>query len=470
MSRIVNLGETGTSHHSEATAAQQVDSNLPGMHLIWSDSAMCEFFNQHVMPTIWPGHKVASVDQQNMNWKPGKRCVALYELELEDSAPVPQLRVSVMLDRNGRKLADAYEKHYGNGPKIANGALRPALHLPAQGCVIELFPNDWVLTTLPQAVSLDRVLPIIAAAQRPKTDPGKLDCEISVLRYKPHKRCVLSYNVQKLDSDGHEEIIGKVYGRSKRAVEAFSTHQKLHAAAASAEGLKIPQPLAFEESLNLVLMERIHGPSMKACLHDGADPDLMARTAAVTLSALHGLPFDGRTVGTIHEKLEHMQGSIDRVRQIDPDLASRIEDMLGRIGKLKDRFKDPRLRLIHGAFRPAHLVVGSGEVALIDLDGAGLGDPAIDVGDFMAKERTKGQLMDEGRTASRTNSFLTEYQVHSGADDALIERAHLYCAMIFIGRSVRECLHAPNHRPDATQFSRSNVFLKEAAECLNLLG
>jgi aminoglycoside phosphotransferase (APT) family kinase protein len=448
----------------------QADPKLPGMHLIWSDSAMCEFFNRHVMPAIWPGNKVASVNQQNMNWKPGKRCVALYELNLEDGAPLPKLRVSFMLDRNSRKLADSYEKHYGDGPKLANGTPLPALHLPDLGCVIETFPHDWALTTLPQAVSLDRVLPIVASTQKPISEPGELDCEISVLRYKPHKRCVLSYKVRRPGVAGSEEIIAKVYGRSKKAVAAYSTHQKLEAAAASAEGLVIPRPLAFEETLNLVLMERIHGPSMKDCLHDGADPDLMARTAAVSLATLHSLKFDGRSVGTMHEKLEHMDSSVDRVRQISPEMASRIEAMFSRIRKLMERFKSPRLRLIHGAFRPAHMVVGTGEVALIDLDGAGLGDPAIDVGDFMAKERTKGQLMEIGGAASRTDSFLNEYQARSGADAALAERAHLYCAMIFIGRSVRECLHAPTHCPDANEFSRSNVFLKEAAECLNLLG
>ena len=172
----------------------------------------------------------------------------------------------------------------------------------------------------------------------------------------------------------------------------------------------------------------------------------------------------------MHNKLKHLLGSVDRVHLIAPDLALRIEAMLDRIGRLVDQFESPRLCLIHGAFRPAHLIVGSGDVALIDLDGAGLGDPAIDVGDFMAKDRTKAQLMGEDRVTGLSECFLGEYQARVGADSGLVERAHVYCAMIFIGRSVRECLHAPHHCRDATQSSRSNVFLMEAAGCLSLPG
>ncbi len=459
MSKPTGLGEM---------SSQERDPNLPFMHLLWSDSKMVEFFNREVFPEVWPGHKIASVAQESMTWRPGKRCAAVYELRSDDPAETPPLRTVISFDQDDSKLGDAFADNYGPDFEMSGEGPLPGLFLPDHCCLVEFFPHDCMLPSLANATELGEMLPFIAAALGDGGDPHQWDCQISALRYRPHHRCVLLYSVQTPESDERREVIGKLYRKAAKAKKAFASNLALHEAAAG-HSLIIPEPFMFVEELNLVLMECVRGPTMKELFRKTSDNEWMVRTAAAAVATLHSLPYEGGDVRSVQSELTRVRRNAEPLHLVASELAGQLDDVLDRIARLADRLACPRPCVIHGALRPAHLIVVVDDVALIDLDGVGLGDPAFDLAEFMSKCMTQAQISNEDARAGLSEYFLAEYHARVGTDEGLADRVRIICGLTFVTRAIRSFLRAPHRYANEPQSSRPVKYLKEAAACLDRL-
>ncbi len=453
---------------AEVTAMPSLDPSLPFVHLVWADSELTRFFNRHVLPVVRPGREVVAVKQQFVHWTPGRKCTALYELQLDDPAEKSPLRAVVSFDQDDRKLKDAYERHHGRGSEISGNDPPPALSLPDYRCLVEVFPRDWMLPSLARAMSPDEMFPILTAALGDDAEPHRWRCEVSELGYRPHSRAVLLYSVQGPKLDDRREFIGKVHRKATRAAKTFANHRQIHALAADRE-LVIPEPLVFAESLNLMLMERARGTLLHGLLLEPTEARPAAetvRTAARALATFHTLPFEGRDARSLPRRLIRLRQRVAALHVVDPDLAPRVETMLDRIERLSGQFECARPCLIHGDFTPHQLIVTDGGTALVDFDGVGLGDPAIDVGSFMAKCRTMDRLLGKECSSGTSEQFLSEYQSCTGAGSELAERARVCCGWKLLSNAVHEYLKAPGRHTHASRSSLHAILLEEVAGCL----
>ena len=440
------------------------DPKPPFVHLARSDVQMTEFFNRHVLPMVWPGHEVAAVDLQRLFWTPGQERAALYELRFGAPTEAP-VQAVVTFAEGKRALAKVYARHYSGDATSSDKRPRPALFLPDHRCLVEFFPNDWRLPSLARLTSPGEMLPILVAALGNEAEPHQWRCDVSVLKYRPHNRCVLLYKVRAPDSDDRREVVGKVYKNATKAAKTYAKQRRLHAAAAD-RGLTIPRPLALVDELNLVLMDRVRGASMQNLLHMNADPEPMARTAAAALATLHSLPFEGSDVRGFPHLLMRYRKQVDCLRLVAPDLAAEIDNLVSRIERWEGECAPVAPCLIHGDYTLDQLLLGDGGVAIVDLDSIGPGDPAIDVGSFMAKCRTNAQLMGEKR-AELPEYFLAEYLARAGAGSGFAERAQVYCSLKFVRKAVRAFLSKPHRYARSPISSLPAILLKEAARHLS---
>ncbi len=67
-----------------------------------------------------------------------------------------------------------------------------------------------------------------------------------------------------------------------------------------------------------------------------------------------------------------------------PGLERRVAGLVDRIESRLGTLRAEPLCLIHGDFKPSQLLVAGERPALVDLDRACLGDPALDLGNFLA--------------------------------------------------------------------------------------
>jgi len=101
----------------------------------------------------------------------------------------------------------------------------------------------------------------------------------------------------------------------------------------------------------------------------------------------------------------------------------------------------------------------------VDYDMASLGDPAIDVGNFMAQFIKYALSAGLSHLRQSAPSFLAAYQARS-ARDGLTERARLFQALSLVRLAVREFRKSPRSYARKGQSSRPVLLLREAAACL----
>jgi aminoglycoside phosphotransferase (APT) family kinase protein len=105
-----------------------------------------------------------------------------------------------------------------------------------------------------------------------------------------------------------------------------------------------------------------------------------------------------------------------------------ITDTLERARSAYDRLPSESPTFTHGDFKADHLWVSRGGLTLLDFGSCALGDPALDIGKFLADLQWWSAL--SGRaSASAQRAFLASYATGS---EARLLRARVYEALFLV--------------------------------------
>lgn len=232
---------------------------------------------------------------------------------------------------------------------------------------------------------VDHRLPTLAAALDPDQARDALarDCaalahrppvaDIRVLRHRRGRRCLLRYGF----ADGTPAVIGKLTckGVHKRSL-AVQTRLFAH-------GFAVPEPLGPVPTLGLWLQREVDGRPLQVMLREPAAVRAAARSAAL-LAALHRLPGEAAPPWTIADELAVLDERLADLGRVRPDLAARAHRLLEACHQAAHRLPPARTCGIHRDFYPEQVLVADAELHLVDLDLYSRGDPALDVGNFIA--------------------------------------------------------------------------------------
>jgi len=278
--------------------------------------------------------------------------------------------------------------------------------------------------TDPFGITDDPSLPFLAQALDPlkvqhhleKLDPppgkdGQLSVQaIQVLRYKPGKRCLIEYH---LEHSRVEEIslIGKVRAKGLDH-STYRFIQQLWAAGFgpdSPDGIYVPEPIGVLPELGMWLQRRASGVSAGRLL-EGPDGVALARRIAAAAHKLHTAAVHPTRRHTMADELRILHARLQQVIELHPEWAGRIERLLVACDCLGASTPAPDLRGIHRDFYPDQVLVDGEHLYLLDFDMYSLGDPGLDIGNFVA-HMTEHALRTTGDPAAL-----------SDREDALVER------------------------------------------------
>jgi aminoglycoside phosphotransferase (APT) family kinase protein len=151
-------------------------------------------------------------------------------------------------------------------------------------------------------------------------------------------------------------------------------------AASRPHGLRTPRLLAACDAHHLLLLEWLPGHTLTALLAAHPDDTAIVHAAGAALATLHQSAPPDLPPGDPPAALEPAVAAISAIAPAEAARAAHLAEAIGAAL----RAVDPPRRLIHGDLYADQMLVHNGDMALIDFDNAALGDPAADLGAWIA--------------------------------------------------------------------------------------
>jgi aminoglycoside phosphotransferase (APT) family kinase protein len=289
---------------------------------------------------------------------------------------------------------------------------------------------------LARALDRDHMSPRIAA-----WTGSPLVATPELVRLKPGRRALISYDV--VDANGAEcRYLGKLrFSRPDRKTPA--RHARLRRAGLDERSdTAVPRAIVPDDLMPIWLMEQVPGRR----LADLMSPEcglVPFRQTGQALARLHGSGVWTEAVWSYADEIAVLDKALAKASEGCPALASRLAELRADANLLATRLAPVPNVLLHRDFYFDQLLIDGERVWLLDLDCAALGDPAVDLGNFLAHLIEYGmRRFGDGRALQRhMDSFIDGYaKVREPGDSDRIE----ILTLISLCRHVNICRDFPD--------------------------
>jgi hypothetical protein len=282
------------------------------------------------------------------------------------------------------------------------------------------------LPALPVALDAAAVAPRLAHALAESADARLVELhDIRLTRHKAGRRCLIEYDVT-LTRGGRREsvtMIGKM--RAKGADRAtHDLHLALRAAGfceANQAGVAVPEPLGLLPELGMWLQRKVPG-QLATDLLPKADGVALATRIAVTAHTFYGAPVPPQRTHTLADELRILRERLGALADAQPQWRARLTGILQGCERLAATLPVSAPRGIHRDFYPDQVLVNDERLYLIDLDLFCLGDPALDIGNFLGhmREYALRVMHDPQAMAAQEAALRREFCARSGINPVAV--------------------------------------------------
>jgi aminoglycoside phosphotransferase (APT) family kinase protein len=438
------------------TSREKIDP-FPDHSLAPPDGPDPEWLRERLAECIWRDDEIpcrlASIEVRRRR-KSHRGTTTLYNLAFDRSAneSVEQLYIGYEIP------PDALDAEYRSA--ISEITLAPVLgravvRVPEANLLLLAYPNDRRMR-VPGDDALRACIGRVATGLANRGHRRKSLCRVkeasfNVLRYVPGQRLTLRC-CGSLETDrGLEEPFAFVAKQFRKPNVAKALHRSLVALDkhfSVSHAVWLPRPVGFDEETGLVVMEELPGQDLMEALGEVDISDTMWG-AGQMLAAFHQSPLLVRKSVSVKGKIQDVRDVSKKIEKYLPAAVPRLSACFARCLSVRWTDDVPKV-LLHGAFRPQHVFVHDGRLAMIDIDGMCVGHPAHDIAHFLsalyyleAQER-----LTAADRAVAVGRFLEGYSAR--APWQLQPAAVLWCtAVLLVYKQARKyVLHAHENREE----------------------
>jgi aminoglycoside phosphotransferase (APT) family kinase protein len=251
------------------------------------------------------------------------------------------------------------------------------------------FPHDPDLPTLPQALDpvamtavLGRLVPGVGRQR------GLARCRVQVVHHPREGACVLRYELFPGAAGAaelrHRVVYAKVSPDAEATRRAADALRAVGSAGVPAGRLRLPRLLGVDPALHLHLLDAVPGGALVP-RERGADvPTVGVLAAGRALAALHAghprWPLEARR----GDDLSRLRADLAVVARVWPAVAAEVSRAVAPAVRAAESSTPAPAVVCHGDLTPSQVLLHDTGTALLDLEGAAWGEPASDVGRFLA--------------------------------------------------------------------------------------
>jgi thiamine kinase-like enzyme len=235
------------------------------------------------------------------------------------------------------------------------------------------------------------------------------------VRRRPGSRHVVAYRlVLGHESTGKQsslDLIGKrdtAHGAGKAAKEYVAMQLLWDAGFGQDDRLKIPRPLHHFPDLQMILQEKARGVRFRSYLGQDSDSSLgHARMAGLWLAKLHNLSVSPPCTCSPEAEIASLHMFVAALSRDCPQLAGELQACAVTAEQNFLRLPEIRATFVHGDFHPDHIFVSKDLVTVIDFERFCIGDPARDLGSFIAHMRITARF--SGKSLAAVNHEIAAF-------------------------------------------------------------
>ena len=285
----------------------------------------------------------------------------------------------------------------------------------------------------------DPAMPFLSAALDPaeaerKLDERLLDGEarvslngVRLVRHKPGRRCLIEYDVELRLPGGHREemtLLGKSRARGLDC-KGYRVQRALREARfdENSSHFCVPETFGVIPEFHMWLQRKVPGVPATGLLAKPEGEDL-ARTISSLSDALHRAGITPlRSTHAVADELRILRERLSKLAAEQPQLGPRLERLLVCCEHLGAQMPQPGTSGIHRDFYPDQVLVDGERLYLLDLDLYCEGDPALDIGNFLAHLTEYGlrELGDPAALGGREEAMEDEFlRLSAGSSKAAV--------------------------------------------------
>jgi Ser/Thr protein kinase RdoA (MazF antagonist) len=308
-------------------------------------------------------------------------------------------------------------------PRVADcGPFRPVFHHAETESIFWTFPNDRKIANLRNLVDIPQKLAELFTPRWTKS---------SVVAYAPEKcatvQCltaqddVLAY--AKIYADDHDQTCFRTYMALRQSAEAERV------------AIRFPEVIYHSSQRQILVFQALRGRRMADV--QGREVFGAFSRLGQALACLHTLPVPAHLQEFPRFTPSHMKLAANSIGLVRPDLAQLASELCDVLCQRKKELNEPAVCL-HGDVHPKNGILLEKGVALIDLDQASVGPPAVDLGSLLAALRYERHIGSLTESAERTldDVFLAGYQQFGMLPEPESLRWHM-AAGLFAERAFR---------------------------------
>jgi Ser/Thr protein kinase RdoA (MazF antagonist) len=381
------------------------DPGVPGRDVLLDDTAMADRLS-HLLS--FNGRlPIDRYGRGRVKYSVGESLRVVHELQI-DGAPW------LVASRTFAGRSNDVYKRVARGATEA-GPLRAVAHDPELEAVFWTFPNDRKIGSL--------------AALAPATDTvsrllGRPIARTELAAYAPEKSATAAC----LDGTGTPVAYAKVFASAEEAAASRHAHDALfQQIGATHSALRVPAVLAWSADERMLVVEAVGGRRIDTLF----GPDLVQamRRFGAALACLHSVPVpDGLPA---FERLDPAQqpDAADILGHARPDVAAAAARLAGELADDARMGEAPVC--LHGDVHLKNGLLDGRRIGLIDLDQAGVGQAAADIGSVLAGLRYRAIVTDEAARGEKLRAALLDgYASLRELPDPQLLRWHVSAALL----------------------------------------
>ncbi len=348
------------------------------LHLVEAldPAAMLALFRRELTRPCGFGIEGCTVDR--IRYRRGARAVVQYTVRLAGPSGGEQREqwITTLLYPQER-ARQVWGKLQRTVPPIAGpgGVLPPVAFASDSGLILQVFPVDWRLPSLPRLMNPER----FASRFLPPRDALPGAWTVQPVRYRAGLGCALRWCLD-AGSNGRHTWYVKAY----RDHQGARTHEALLAlgSVGGRDGFTVPEPVAYLTECRALVQEEVTGPSLSDILLAKDDVAPVMKRLAEALATFHREAPTPERRRAASDELDEVKRAAALVSWVRPPLTDAVQRLISDIA---DGLDDAEPTATHGDLKPDHIVQSGDGLALLDLDWFSSSDPVVDAGSMVAR-------------------------------------------------------------------------------------